>query len=231
MQKTIHKIFYFIAGLFAPPRETERELEELTLEKLQALARYDGTLPYHERAVRALVWELKYRARSRACELAGAYLADLLLAEAEEYIGTMLLIPMPMHEARRKQRGHNQTELLCGAALQVLSGKTLPKKVLGSPVRSATRAAGQTIFVEGFSYAPHVLVRVKNTKTQQGLERSERLKNVKDSMLVKYPEQVRGRTCIVVDDVTTTGATFAEAKRALKAAGAKEVRLVALAQS
>ena len=207
MQKTIRTVFYFIAGLFAPPRETEALLNELTLEKLQGLANYDGTLPYHERVVRALVWELKYRARSRACELAGAYLADLLLAEAEEHIGTMLLIPMPMHEARRKQRGHNQTELLCESALKVLN------------------------FGGRFSYAPHVLVRIKNTKTQQGLERSERLKNVKDSMLVKHPEQVKGRTCIVVDDVTTTGATFAEARRALKAAGASEVRLVALAQS
>lgn len=206
MQKTIRAVFYFIAGLFAPPRETERELEELTQEKLQALARYDGTLPYHERAVRALVWELKYRARGRACDLAGEYVADLLLAEAEEHIGTMLLIPMPMHEARRKQRGHNQTELLCESALKVLG-------------------AGP------FAYNPHILTRVKNTKTQQGLERSERLKNVKDSMLVKYPEQVKGRACIVVDDVTTTGATFAEAKRALKAAGASEVRLIALAQS
>jgi predicted amidophosphoribosyltransferase len=50
-------------------------------------------------------------------------------------------------------------------------------------------------------------------------------------MLVKYPEQVKGHMCIVVDDVTTTGATFVEAKRALKTAGAAEVRLVALAQS
>ncbi|HUD03165.1 MAG TPA: phosphoribosyltransferase family protein [Candidatus Paceibacterota bacterium] len=222
MQKTIYSIFYFIAGLFAPPRETERELEGLTLEKLQALARYDGTLPYHERAVRALVWELKYRARSRARELGGAYVADLLLAEAEEHIGTMLLIPMPMHEARRKVRGHNQTELLCESALRVISSERTIKKVLGG---------SQTIFAGPFAYDPNVLVRTKNTKTQQGLERSERLKNVKNSMMVKHPEHVKGRTCIVVDDVTTTGATFAEAKRALKAAGASEVRLIALAQS
>ncbi|MGC9602461.1 MAG: phosphoribosyltransferase family protein [Minisyncoccia bacterium] len=218
MTKTINAVFYFIAGLFAPPRETEKELERLTLEKLQSLARYDGSLPYHERAVRALVWELKYRARSRARELAGAYLAELLLAEAEDTIGTMLLIPMPMHEARRKERGHNQTELLCEATLKFLGNGKLARK-------------NRLIFAGPFAYDPSLLVRIKNTKTQQGLERRERLKNVKNSMQVIHPEQVKGRTCIVVDDVTTTGATFAEAKRALKAAGAAEVRCVALAQS
>jgi predicted amidophosphoribosyltransferase len=233
MQKTIYTVFYFIVGLFAPPRETESLLNELTLEKLQALARYDGTLPYHERAVRALVWELKYRARPRARELAGAYLSELLLAEAEEHIGTLLLIPMPMHEARRKERGHNQTELLCEAVLKALGGeKTLRKNSLA--VHSPGLRAGtlpEDFFSERFFYNPNLLARVKNTRTQQGLERSERLKNVKDSMLVKYPEQVKGRTCIIVDDVVTTGATFAEAKRALKKAGASEVRCVALAQS
>ncbi len=192
-------------GLVAPPRPTEHIIDGLTIETLQSLARYDGSLPYHERAVRALVWELKYRASSRACALAGEYLADLLLAEAEETIGTLLLIPMPMHQARRKERGHNQTELLCETALKFLSG--------------------------GFSYDPHILERTRATMPQQGLERHERLKNVKNSMLIKNPETVKGRICIVVDDVTTTGATFIEAKRALKAAGASEVRLLALAQS
>ena len=206
IQKSLRTVLAFITGLFAPARPTENEIEALTLEKLQALSRYDGTLPYRERAVRALVWELKYRASAHARGLAGAYLADMLLAEAEDTIGTLLLIPAPMHQARRKERGHNQTELLCEAALKIFGADT-------------------------FSYDPTLLQRVVDTKTQQGLERHERLLNVKHSMVVKNPERVKGRICIVVDDVTTTGATFAEARRALREAGASEVRCIALAQS
>lgn len=199
-------MLYGVAGLFAPARPTEYEIEALTIEQLHLLARYDGTLPYHERAVRALVWELKYRASAHAQELAGAYLADILTAEAEDTIGTLLLVPVPMYAARRKARGHNQTELLCESALKFLG-------------------AGS------FDYRPKLLQRVVDTKTQQGLERHERLTNVKGSMLVQNTAEVAGRVCVVVDDVSTTGATFAEAKRALKAAGASEVRCIALAQS
>ena len=239
MQNIFYSVFYFITGLLAPARPTEKEIEGLTLEKLQALARYDGTLPYREPAVRALVWELKYRANAHARALAGAYLADVLLAEAEESIGTLLLIPVPMHKARRKERGHNQTELLCESALKVLgaSGKSARKNSLAVDrtlqKRPATFPADffYGTFAGGFSYDPTLLQRVINTETQQGKERHERLKNVKNSMLVAHPAQIRGRVCIVVDDVSTTGATFAEARRALREAGASEVRCIALAQS
>ncbi len=234
-QKSLRTAVSFFVGLFAPARRTEAEIEELTLAQLQALARYDGTLPYREPIVRALVWELKYRASAHARELAGAYLADILLAEAEDTIGTLLLIPIPMHASRRKTRGHNQTELLCEAALTVLGGgKTLRKNSLAVRTISFLRNRGtlpEDFFSERFSYRPHALTRTINTKTQQGLERHERLLNVKNSMLVQNPTEVVGRVCIVVDDVSTTGATFAEARRALKAAGASEVRCIALAQS
>ena len=50
-------------------------------------------------------------------------------------------------------------------------------------------------------------------------------------MRAVYPELVEGRVCIVVDDVTTTGATFEEAKRALTTAGARAVYCIALARS
>jgi competence protein ComFC len=228
MQKTISTVTNFITRLLFRARPTEQLVEELTINDLQQLARYDGTLPYTDKRIRALVWEFKYYAHGRAARLAGEYLAELLLAEASDLIGTPLLIPMPMHVKRKRERGHNQTEVLCEAALDYLnSEKSLRKKVLGSP----STAFGQPIFSETFFYAPHLLERTRHTKPQQGLERHNRLLNVKDSMRVTDPKNVKGRVCIVVDDVTTTGASFTEAKRALKEAGAVEVRCIALAQS
>jgi predicted amidophosphoribosyltransferase len=227
-RKTISTFASFISRLLFRTRPSERLTEELTVRDLEKLSRYDGTLPYADKRVRALVWEVKYYKDSRAAQLAGEYLAQLLLAEASDVVGTPLLIPMPMHPKRRRERGHNQTEVLCEAALG--SSKTRIKKVLGPPPASEPEGLPD-FFYAGFAYAPDILQRTRHTRPQQGLERHNRLQNLKDSMQVADPAKVKGRVCIVVDDVSTTGASFAEAKRALKAAGAAEVRCIALAQS
>ncbi len=231
----LRELLVTAVDLILPPRRSELLVRTLTTEHLQALGGEDG-LPYHEPEVQALVWELKYRAQRRAQHLAGAYLAETLLAIAAEELGVPLLVPVPMHATRRKQRGHNQTELLCKATLKALekgavgvtfSALTVPVSVgpalrLSKVTPTAPRAALQ--------YAPNALQRIVDTKTQQGLPRAVRLKNVKNSMLADE-RLVSGRVCVVVDDVTTTGATLAEATRALKAAGAARVHTVALARS
>lgn len=192
------KLFNFIV----PPRTTEELVESLTPEDLHAIATPQG-LPYADKTVSGLVWELKYYANKRAAALAGELLGEQLLEIAGEELGRPLLIPVPMHHSRLSERGHNHTELLCKAAL-----RHLPR---------------------AFDYAPSALKRTKPTPEQQKLDRAKRLKNVAGSM--KASESVANRVCVVVDDVTTTGATFAEAKRALKAAGALRVHTVALAYS
>lgn len=199
----------FIANLLdliIPPRNTDKVVRSLSLRELQGLIHPStGMLPYHDPRVTALVWELKYHANSRATELASELLFEQLLAIAAEELGRPLLIPIPMHAARRRARGHNQTELLC-------------KRVLAH--------TGST-----FEYAPGALMRTVLTRSQQGLERQVRLKNVRNSMEAPQPASIERRICVVVDDVTTTGATLEEARRALLAAGAARVHLVALAHS
>lgn len=177
-------------------------MRALSLAELRALM-HGGALPYHEPRVTALVWELKYRANPRAARLAGALLREILLEAAAEELGVPLLVPVPMHPSRRKARGHNHTELLCASAFKSLG--------------------------RGIDYAPAALVRTRDTPTQQGLARGARLVNVRGSM--RASGRVAGRACIVVDDVSTTGATLGECERALKAAGARSVATIALARS
>ncbi|MSR70437.1 ComF family protein [Candidatus Kaiserbacteria bacterium] len=203
----LRTLFIELFDLLLPPRATERVVRQLTLNELNGLGSNslgDEGLPYHDPRITALIWELKYYGTARARALAGEYLGELLLAAAAEELGTPLLIPVPMHASRRRERGHNQTELLCKAALPYLNGAV--------------------------EYAPKALARIVHTKTQQGLPKAERLNNVKNSMEAD-PELALGRACIVVDDVTTTGATLAEAKRALRACGARAVHTIALARS
>ena len=205
-----------VLDIVGTPRPTEKLVRTITLQRLRTLTlRGDrsGSLPYHDEHVRALVWELKYYANKRAAVLAGAILSDVLIGIASESLGKPLLIPVPMHKTRRRERGHNQTEVLCKAAL----------------VQAHSF----------YEYFPHILVRVRHTPAQQSLHKYEREQNLKGSMQIKNKSNldkinlncVRGRVCVVVDDVSTTGATFAEATRALKSAGAAHVECVALAYS
>ncbi len=202
----IKSFFYFLLNMLAPPRKTERLVSILTLQTLEKIllrGNTVGLLPYHDERVRALVWELKYYAGQHAAQLSGSIMSDTLIAIASEEIGRPLLVPIPMHKTRRRERGHNQTEVLCEAVLPFAQ--------------------------DMYEYAPTALVRTKNTPPQQGLIKKIRQNNVAGSMTVADSHQVSGRMCVVVDDVSTTGATFAEAKRALRAAGARKVECVALA--
>lgn len=197
-----------LLDIIAPPRATDKLVRTLTLHELRTLTLGGdrrGSLPYHDERVTALVWELKYFAHKRAAALAGNILSDILIGIAAKSPDTPLLIPIPMHAARRRQRGHNQTEILCEAAL---------------------------VHVQGFfEYKPQALVRTKGTPQQQGLHKNERERNLRYTMKVPSNTDVRNRICVVVDDVSTTGATFAEATRALREAGAQKVICVALAYS
>lgn len=205
MPKHLHRYLLPLVDWLLPPRHSDLLVRSLSHEILAQKTLWDGSLPYHDEEVKALVWEVKYHKNPHALTLAGASLNEQLLAAAAEELGTPLLIPVPMHPGRKRKRGHNQAETLCETAL--------------------FRVAS------GFHYTKHLLIRTRNTPQQQGLEKHVRLQNVKNSMEVTDPKQVAGRVCIVVDDVTTTGATFAEARRALLAAGARKVVPIALAHS
>jgi ComF family protein len=165
---------------------------------------------YRDPIIKKLIWLLKYRGSNRAATLAASALISLYqeyLAELIHFSGnrSLLLIPIPSSNSRVRARGYNQAELLADALL---------------------RSIGETYLENGFT----VLARSRETESQTKMKnRSERLRNPKDSFRILYPEKIAGREILLLDDVVTTGATLREAKRVLKSAGAKKVHCFALA--
>lgn len=111
-----------------------------------------------------------------------------------------LILPVPLHPARQRSRGFNQSALLAK----------------GMSVRC------------GIPMAENLLLRVKNTHSQAELERKTRLTNLNGAFVCPDPDSIRSRSILLVDDVITTGSTMAECARTLKAAGASRVYGLAL---
>ncbi len=111
-----------------------------------------------------------------------------------------VLVPVPVHWTRRLERGFNQAELLSVA--------------LGN-------ASGIPVW-DG-------LIRTRRTPPQVGRNRAERVEALRGLFAVRSnAPDLAGRSVILIDDVHTTGATLAEGARALRAAGAAEVRALTL---
>ncbi len=108
------------------------------------------------------------------------------------------IVPVPLHKRRERRRGYNQSAVL-GAALA---------KKFGIPI------------------SPELLVRVKNTQTQTHLNRVQRRKNLQGAF--RAGGQPSGKSILLIDDVTTTGATLSACARVLKKAGAQRVYAVSV---
>jgi ComF family protein len=166
-------------------------------------------LDYKDTAVADLVRALKYEHSGKAADLAAEALADYLREEVSALrtfsARPIMLVPMPLHVLRVRERGFNQME-------KVLS--KLPAEFHDGALSRISTSA---------------LLRIKQTPQQARLSRVERLKNVSDAFSVG-DDPVKNAHVILIDDVTTTGATLASAAKPLRKAGAI-VTLLALARA
>ena len=113
-----------------------------------------------------------------------------------------IVLPIPLGRKRFKERGYNQVAMVAmPLALQL-----------------------------GLSYSSKALVRARETRSQVGLSAIERRENVREAFLADV-KKVNGRNILLMDDVSTTGATLSSAAEALYASGAREVFAVTIARA
>lgn len=160
-------------------------------------------LSYKDSKVKKLLRDAKYHHQTALYEpLVEAFIQKSLFLHSTS-LQSAIIIPVPTHFLRTLFRGQDHT------------------RVLGAFLSQKTKLRCET----------SLLQKKRRTKRQALLARSERLYAQKNSFFVpdNKKELVAGKEILLIDDIATTGSTLFEAKKALLAAGAREVHLLALA--
>jgi ComF family protein len=153
----------------------------------------------YDEPVKNALHRLKYNNDLGIAEIYAASLADYLKKLAWPID---LIVPVPLANRRKKERGYNQSGMLAYPLAMNL----------------------------GLAYSSKALSRQRETESQVDLNGEERRRNVAGAFSAST-EKVRGKVVLVVDDIITTGATMQECARALLTAGAREVYGLSVART
>lgn len=218
MPKTLIGIKNAFFDFLFPPNADALELERLAdageLSSLPPAKKIEGDIhalfDYSDERVRTLVWQIKYADNGKLISACGALLYEAIFEELADTSGMIsfekpLLIPVPLSKKRERERGFNQSLLLA-------------KGITANDNEDA------------FELRDGIVAKTKNTVPQTSLsKKKDRLNNLSGCFEVPNQNDAEGRNIILIDDVTTTGATFSEIKGVLKEAGAKKIICFALA--
>lgn len=148
-----------------------------------------------------IVHAIKYRHKKQMAMLCGKKMGEFIKRVAPVHYE--IVIPVPLHRAKVRERGYNQSEFL---ALGIA-------EILHIPIFRQT------------------VIRTRYTKSQTTKSARERVLNVKSVFRVRVPEQITSRRILLVDDVITTGSTLNACALALLEGGAKRVDAIVLTQA
>jgi len=191
------------AGDFLSPYCTQCRAEEFQFDAARSYGAYFGKL-------RLAILQLKFLRKERLGTRLGALMERAWDALSARMTISPIIIPVPLHSARKRERGFNQAEALArGLRTAISKSKGTVKLKLETRVVKRNRA----------------------TAAQSGLSLAQRHENVRGVFTVVRPEPVRGREVVLVDDVMTTGATMSACAAALKKAGAAHVLGLTLARA
>lgn len=165
---------------------------------------FDKTVsPYlYDGRIMDAIHQFKYKGKPHIARTLGPLLASF----GEQWLAgekDLVIMPVPLHRKRLRQRGFNQSLLLARYV--------------------ARRLKGSIDFMS--------LHRIKDTAVQTGLKRDQRIRNVRKAFKVLERNAVRGKKILLVDDVATTGSTLNECAKVLKKAGCDKVYGLVLARA
>lgn len=205
----VKNIIHSLVDWIFPPRLSERIAYTLHSTDILSLphahpidAHTHALFSYKDPRVTSLIWEIKYHKNTQVLSLIIPLLADVI---REEYSNHMIfenwhecfLVPVPSTATHIREHGYSHTQFICEALLP-----HLPTEI---------------------TYAPHLLKKIIETPRQHRLkDRNARLHNLTGSQVVTavIPPHT---AVLLIDDVTTTGATLNESRRALKEVGVKHI--------
>src|SRR5581483_1146899 len=144
--------------------------------------------------VRRILLDFKYGRQVHLRHLIGRWLCAALNDDRLRGKTFDVIVPVPLHPARERQRGFNQAHLLA----EILSAHMSTKHM-------------------------SILQRVRYTTTQTAFDRTERTENLHNAFRLRPRADVQGLRVLLVDDVLTTGSTLSECARVLKEAGAQSI--------
>jgi len=152
--------------------------------------------------VRFVILQFKYNRQLHLRHPIAGWLAEAMMDARLRNRAFDLIVPVPLHPARLRERGFNQADLLA---------RMLTQKI-GGPVFAA-------------------LERTRYTTTQTAFDRIDRMENLHNAFRLRKKVSVRELRVLLVDDILTTGSTLSECARVLREAGAGPVYAVTAARA
>lgn len=195
-----HNIIQKLVDLIFPPSERTLRIRATESEDLERLPRWrqpekafiTAVCDYRDELVRDVVYAAKFSGTRAAGSLIGQVMQPDLLAICQEeriFASSIPLVPIPLSDKRRRERGFNQSKRICDAIVAADGGDNF--------------------------HTVSLLEKRRQTADQTELSKTERQRNVREAFAAQE-SSIDSEAVFVIDDVVTTGATLTEAQRALK---------------
>lgn len=147
-----------------------------------------------------LIYDLKYKGNADLARYLGKLYAAELFSDGIT-IDFDIIIPVPLHKKRLKSRGYNQSQMIAKGIKDIIGGEIITD----------------------------ILFRSENTESQTRKQRFERWENIKDAFSANFFKEYADKKIVLIDDVTTTGATIAACIKTLRECGYNNISVLTLA--